>query len=254
MINHIVLFSGGIGSWAAARRVAEQNGTENLILLFTDTRMEDADLYRFLMEAAANVGGELVTLADGRTPWQVFKDERYLGNSRVDPCSRILKRDLARKWINEFNPETTTIYVGIDWSEQHRWERMKDRWLPYTVEAPLCEPPLVSKEDLFNDLRAAGIKVPELYKLGFPHNNCGGFCIKAGIAHFTHLHKVMPENYHYHEVQEQYIRDYLDKDVSILKDRRGGVQKRYTLTDLRHDIETGNRPEGDWGGCGCFVG
>ena len=86
--KHIVMFSGGLGSWRAAKRVAAEYGTANLVLLFADTRMEDPDLYRFLHEAAADVGGELVVIAEGRTPWEVFTDVRFLGNSRVDPTYR----------------------------------------------------------------------------------------------------------------------------------------------------------------------
>lgn len=51
-MRHIVFFSSGIGSWAAAKRVAEQHGTENLVLLFADTGIEDQDNYRFLLDAA----------------------------------------------------------------------------------------------------------------------------------------------------------------------------------------------------------
>ena len=38
---HVVQCSGGIGSWAAAMRVAEEHGTDNLILLAADTKAED---------------------------------------------------------------------------------------------------------------------------------------------------------------------------------------------------------------------
>jgi len=41
------MFSGGITSWAAAKRVAAEHGADNTLLLFTDTKMEDEDLYRF---------------------------------------------------------------------------------------------------------------------------------------------------------------------------------------------------------------
>jgi hypothetical protein len=133
------MFSGGVGSWGAARRVADRYGTDRLILLFTDTKIEDPDLYVFLEQAAEDVGGELVTLADGRTPWQVFRDVRFIGNTRVDPCSRVLKRDLARKWVDEHcDPQTTTVYVGIDWTEEHRLTRVQTSWQPFRVEAPLC--------------------------------------------------------------------------------------------------------------------
>lgn len=63
-MKHIVMFSGGVGSWAAAKRVAERHGTADLVLLFADVLMEDSDTYRFLGEAARNVGGELVRIID----------------------------------------------------------------------------------------------------------------------------------------------------------------------------------------------
>lgn len=140
------MFSGGVGSWAAAKRVAERHGTDNLVLLFTDTKMEDEDLYRFLEEAAANVGGTLVRIAEGRTPWEVFFDVRFLGNSRVDPCSRTLKREQSEAWL-EANclPYCTRIYVGIDWSEKHRIDRLAELRKPWVYEAPMCDPPYMSK-------------------------------------------------------------------------------------------------------------
>ena len=41
---HVVFFSGGAASWAAARRIADQHGTDEMVLLFTDTKTEDEDL------------------------------------------------------------------------------------------------------------------------------------------------------------------------------------------------------------------
>ena len=120
------MFSGGIGSWACAKRVAEKHGTENLFLLFTDTKSEDEDLYRFLYQASANVGGKLVVLEDGRDLWEVFWDRKFLSNSRVDHCSHYLKRRPAKEWLKEnCNKADTVIYVGIDWTEIHRFDRLK---------------------------------------------------------------------------------------------------------------------------------
>lgn len=182
LLRHVVMFSGGVGSWAAAKRVAARYGTTGLTLLFTDTLMEDEDLYRFLPQAAANVGGELVMIAEGRTPWEVFFDERFLGNSRIDPCSKILKRQMADRWL-AFNrhPSDTVVYVGIDWSEEHRFTRLRDRKFAgggWRYEAPLCEPPYLTKAQMFVEMKTV-IPLPRLYAMGFEHNNCGGFCIKA---------------------------------------------------------------------------
>ncbi|GAA2470923.1 hypothetical protein [Winogradskya humida] len=116
---HVVQFSGGIGSWAAAMRVAEEHGTDNLILLAADTKAEDPDLWRFVADAGAHFGVEPVIVADGRTPWQVFADQRFVGNSRIAPCSVHLKQKPCRRWLTEHaDPDRTVLYVGIDWSEQ----------------------------------------------------------------------------------------------------------------------------------------
>ena len=250
-MRHIVMFSGGIGSWGAARRVAQAGHAPTL--LFADTRTEDPDLYRFVVQAAASVGGDLVTLADGRDIWQVFADERFLGNTRADPCSKILKRQLMRRWlVAECDPADTVVYLGFDWTESHRFDRAIPHWAPWRVEAPLCEPPYRSKAELLSDLRAAGVEPPRLYAMGFPHNNCGGGCVKAGISQFAKLLDRLPDVYADWERHEQGLRDLLG-DVAILRDRRGGETRPLTLRALRERIGGGESvPADEFGGCACL--
>ena len=188
--GYVVMFSGGIASWAAARRLADAGAS--MTLLFTDTMTEDPDLYRFLDEAAEDIGAPLVKIADGRNIWQVFQDSKMLGNSRIDPCSRILKRDLSKKWLAENAPDATLV-MGYDWTELHRLERTQARWAPRPVIAPMVDPPYRLRSELMGDLEARGIQPPRLYGLGFSHNNCGGGCVKAGMGHFTHLLRTLPD-------------------------------------------------------------
>ena len=262
----VVQFSGGVGSWAAAKRSVERFGQENVTLLFADTLIEDEDLYRFLDDAEANIGVPITRIADGRTPWQVFKDVRFIGNTRADPCSQILKRDLLRKWIEEHcDPDDTTVVLGIDWTEIHRFERARPRWQPWELWAPMCDEPLIDKREVLAWLRSEGVEPPRLYAMGFPHNNCGGFCVKAGQAQFVLLLEEMPERYRWHEEQEEAIREYLDKDVSIMKDRRDNETKPLTMRTFRQELEAvpvsvgAPEPENrlfdpnDWGGCGCAL-
>lgn len=255
-MKHVVMFSGGIGSWAAAKRVAAKHGTDDLTLVFTDTKMEDKDLYRFLKEAVANIGAPLVTLCDGRTPWQVFEDRRFIGNSRVDPCSEELKRDLFTKWRNaNCDAADTTIYVGIDWTESHRLERLRKYTAPWRYEAPLCERPLRAKWELFADLKAEGIRVPKLYTLGFSHNNCGGGCCKGGFAHWRLMLRALPERYAEHEAHELRLRA-LGIDGTILATRVGGPKRQITLKEFRESIEAKeDQYEQDdlASGCGCAL-
>ena len=264
MYEHVVMFSGGAGSWGAARRVVDRHGPDSVALLFADTNIEDEDLYRFLHEAAADVGGDLVILDnDGRTPWDVFKDVRFLGNTRIAACSHKLKQEPSRAWVEEHcDPDATTLYVGIDWTEEHRLPKVKNGWAPWRIEAPLCEEPFVVKAQLLDDLKARGIEPPRLYGMGFPHNNCGGGCVKAGQAHFKLLKEQMPERYDEWQTNEQELRDFLDKDVAILRDRRGGDTKPLTLAELGARIELERSKDSgqlslvdtdEWGGCGCFL-
>ena len=223
-----------------------------------ERRRELAEIRKLSQDAVPG----LVWIAEGRDPWEVFHDRRFLGNARVDPCSDELKRSFLRKWLTEHHvPRNTTAYIGIDWTEEHRFKRARELWKPWVVEAPLCEPPLIAKTAVLDQLRELGIRVPRLYEMGFPHNNCGGFCVKAGMKHFKHLAQNLPERYAYHERQEQDLRGYLDKDVGIMRDRRReamdaneGKAPPVTMEGLRlRLIEGGEIDEFDWGGCGCAI-
>lgn len=246
------MFSGGVCSWAAAKRVVAQNGLDGVVLLFADTKMEDEDLYRFIEEAAVNVGAPLVKIADGRNPWEIFEDVKAIGSTRMDPCSRILKRELLDRWVRD-NAPTATIHFGLDWTELHRLDRLRDRKAPQKIEAYMTEAPFMDKPQMIDWLRAEGIEPPKLYKLGFSHNNCGGFCVKSGQAQFELLLRTMPERYAFHESQEARLRDKLNWRQTILRDQKDGKTKSLSLTEFRQLIE--NQPEmfdrHDWGGCGC---
>ena len=255
MTDHVVFFSGGLSSYFTALAVAKQHGTERLKLLFTDTCYEDEDLYRFLVESAVDVGGELIWLRDGRNIWDVFYDVKFLGNSRLDPCSRVLKREPARKWIHDTYPDPSSVvlYLGMNFDEKGRWERSQRYWEPYKVDSPLLQEHGLDRNEMLRRCEARGIEPPRLYEMGFPHNNCGGFCIKAGMAQFKMLLEEMPERYAEEEANEEAFREWIGKDVSILRDRRGGESKPMTLRRFRNRlVEEGQTEVFSWGGCGCF--
>ena len=248
------MFSSGISSWAAVKRYSEEHGVDGMVLLFADTGIEDDDNYRFLHEAADNVGAPLEVIADGRTPWEVMRDVKIIGNSRIDPCSRILKRQLLHRWQNSHCDENTAIILGICFDEEHRIKRIQERTDRWNYVAPLCEKPWLTKRDALNWAKREGIEPPRMYDMGFPHANCGGFCIKGGQASFALLLKHLPERYRYHEEQEAEMREMVG-DHSILKDRRGGKAKPLTLRALRLRIEADPKghDEFDFGGCGCAL-
>ncbi len=257
-MKHIPMYSGGIGSWYTASRVAEKYGTDDLILLFADTQVEDADTYRFLHESAEQVGGELVVVADGRTPFEVFNDDHFLGNSRLANCSKYLKQKPCREWLEaNVSPDEAVLYVGIDWTETHRLPAIVKGWEPYTVEAPLTEPPLKDKLGMVKAARKAGLAPPEAYERGYPHANClAQGCVRGGQAYWQLILRDRPEVFAKTEAEEQAIRQTeWGKDAAMLRSRVGGESTPMTLTEFRETLE--RQPSlfdsDEWGGCGCFT-
>lgn len=247
--TYLVSYSGGLSSFAAAWEIKRQGF--NMELIFCDTLIEDEDLYRFLKETAVFLGLELTTLSDGRTPWEVFKDVRYIGNSRTAPCSTFLKREIFRKYIEDGNytPEETILVLGFDVTEAHRVERAKENWQPYGILAPLIER-VAAKREALEALKKVGIEIPRLYKMGFQHNNCGGFCVRAGQAQFQKLLEIFPERYAEHEASEQKLLAEIPTTRPFLRRIENGKKKYLSLKQFR---ESDKQESFDFGGCGCFA-
>lgn len=300
MTDAVAMVSGGEGSAFTAHLAMQRHG--RLRSLFTDTLAEDTDLYRFLIETVFAVAGRVAPrglverarripewhedrfgrraplaelrrdvteqlpgfswVAQGMDPWEIYMKERFLGNSSVDPCSKILKRQASARWlVANCIAEETLVYVGIDWTEIHRFDdgkggglrprRAADGW---RYAAPMCEPPFLSRSDAAAWVRSLGIERPRLTREGFAHNNCATHCCKAGQGHRAHQLRVHPERYAFDEAREEEARALLG-DVSMMTDRSGdGEKKPLTMRSLRERIERGQQPDMfDIGGCGCFI-
>lgn len=253
-MKHLVQFSTGSGSAEVAWRIVEQHGAADVVLLAADTLVEDDDNWRFGNEVAAALGLTITRLADGRTPMEVGRDQRVVPNNRMAVCSRVLKRDLLRSYMEaNFDPADSIVYLGFDWTEVHRLDAAQPHWLPWQIEAPLVNPPYLHKDDLLALWRQRGIEPPRLYAQGFRHANCGGACVRGGQAQWRLLLDVNPTRYREWEDEENKTRELLGKDVAILRDRRGGTLKPLPLTLFRQrlEAEAAAYDSEDWGPCGC---
>lgn len=291
-MKYIVHLSGGISSFLAAKRLSDAG--EQFECVFADTLIEDQDTYRFLiacagwiyaqpaqsLEAAAlslpgvecnelehakqlavlrvathaRIPG-LHWIADGRTPWQVYANCRLLGNSRMDPCSRVLKRELLDKWTAKHCPNAINVF-GYHHEERERADRLLARFEAQGKRAafPLLDQPWIYPADINGILAGIGIAPPRMYAMGYPHGNCGGQCSKAGQAAWRITLREFPNRYAYAERKEQELRDMLG-NVSMLTDRKGdGKKKPLPLTVLRERVQSGLLwDESDWGACSCFT-
>lgn len=256
-MKHVVNYSGGACSFWAAHRVIEKFGRKDVTLLFADTLAEDEDLYAFNRRSEDVLGVPITRICQGITIWQLFRQQRMIGNARFPICSVMLKREPLDLWHRHKCMEMdTVIYVGFDATEHNRLEDLRRENSPWKFEAPMCEAPLWSKCQIIDNCAALGFPRQKLYDLGFPHNNCGGRCVRAGITHWVHLLEVLPARYLEWELEEKYTAQELMlfgvEPLSILKDRRGGVTRNLYLSELRARVEAGEKfSKHDWGGCGC---
>lgn len=256
MIN-IISYSGGLGSAISAHLVKQTYPNDELVLLFADTLMEDEDLYRFNSDIEKLLGVSITVISAGKTPWQVFEQVKYQGNTRIDPCSKILKRDLIRKWLERnYTPDECTVWIGIDCSEEHRLPPVRDRNKPFVYRSILIERDIfLTPDSKVEWCKTHNITLPALYRRGFSHNNCGGFCVKAGQAHFAKLYKEMPDRYLHHEEQQEALMRAVPTVKPFLRKTVNGKLKYLTLKEYRLQfLEQGGEIDStDFGGCGCAL-
>lgn len=251
-MNRVVAYSGGLSSFEVARLCVQWYGKDSVECVFTDTLTEDEDLYRFLKETIAYLGCKYTYLSYGMNIWEVFAQQRFHGNSRIDTCSKYLKREMFRRYLKDFDPTTTTLYYGIGPHEAHRIISIRERWAPFAVEAPLIDIQFTQEDNLFT-LSKLGIEPPRLYDMGFEHNNCGGFCVKSGQRQMAHLLKVMPSRYRWHEEQQEKLFQSIGEH-GFIKKTTSGETEYLTLKQFREWLEEGGSPQlYPDGACGCFT-
>jgi hypothetical protein len=251
----VVQFSTGIGSAEVARREVEAFGRRTVLLLTADTLVEDEDNWRFARDVVTMLGCHSVVLADGRTPMGVGLDKRCVPNDRMAVCSKILKRKLLREWMDKNCGPGQRTAIGYDWTEPHRVKAARPHWHPYELVAPLMDEPLIDKARLLAEWeRLYGFKPPRLYAEGFSHANCGGFCVRGGHAAWALGLRKRPALFAKWEADEEHSQAVLGKNVTILRDRRGGSSTPLSLRAFRERIEASPAmfdPD-DWGACDCM--
>lgn len=266
-MKYVVNVSGGLSSYEALRRTLAAHDRRDVEAVFADVRGdstnehdgEDADTYRFLADIERLLDVPITRLVEGRTVWEVLRDERAISmlvnGNRVSPCSKKLKRELLDGYVeSRYGPDECVQVIGYKWHEQRRMDQIRRFRAPYLVAFPLAEAPYVDDCHIAAALLGQGVEPPRLYQQGFPHNNCGGFCIHAGQAQFALLWRTNPARYAYHEAQEARFHADVREDVTILRDRRGGESRPLSLREFRQRLEAdGEYDAHEWGGCGCFA-
>lgn len=237
----IVSLSGGVSSAVACDRAIKKYGRENVTIWIADTSAEDADLWRFVDDCMARWGGQLIKYCDGRDPLQVFDDKKIIGNSMIAPCTFVLKIEPFVKFLKS-HEKPVQVAIGLNWDEQHRLEAPRARYEAMdgvSVVFPLMWKPYCW--DVFSEVRGWGIEPPRLYAAGFPHNNCGGACIKQGKKEWLRLRAHDLARFEKYRDWETQARERLG-DYAFLREQRNGERCPLPLAEL--EKQTASTVEG----------
>ena len=191
-----VWFSCGAASAVAAKKTIELYGQDNHIRVVNNPiKEEHPDNVRFLKDVEKWLGVEIEFAINPKFPDQscetVWQERKFMSGTFGAPCTLHLKRNARQYW--EMKNPTDYIVLGFTYDEEKRAERFSQ-----TNEQPLLTPLIdnkITKQGCFDTLMFEGIKLPEIYSLGYPNANCIG-CVKATSPTYWNLvRKTFPDIY-----------------------------------------------------------
>jgi len=192
--NIAVWFSCGAASAVAAKKTIQLYGDQNFIrVLNNPVAEEDSDNRRFLRDVQAWLGIPIEIVTAKKYPEgsavKVWEDKRYMSGTIGAPCTVELKKRARQEW--EKTNAVDWHVLGFTYEEKHRHERFimteRDNLIPVLIDQK------ITKADCYNILRAADIRLPRIYELGYPNANCIG-CVKAtSSTYWNHVRSVHPQ-------------------------------------------------------------
>lgn len=182
-----VWFSCGAASAVAAKKTIEIYGKEHEIRIINNpVKEEHNDNMRFLKDVESWIGQKIEFAKNPNFPscsaFDVWEKRKYMSGISGAPCTFELKKKARQIW--EQDNKADFHVLGFTFDEIHRHkrfiERERENVLPVLIDLK------ITKTDCFKIIQDAGIKLPEIYSLGYPNANCIG-CVKATSATYWNL-------------------------------------------------------------------
>jgi len=174
-----VWFSCGAASAVAAKLTVDYYGHTNTIHILNNPILEEGeDNQRFLRDVSEWLNYPIKWVRSKKYPRgsvkEVWDDRKYMSGIYGAPCTLELKKKPRQEWEAVHHPDWTVL--GFTAEEKSRSDRFKlterDTLLTPLIDAG------VTKQDCFDIINKAGIRLPDLYKNGHPNANCLG-CVKV---------------------------------------------------------------------------
>lgn len=220
----ICWFSGGVTSAVACNIAIVLFGVNNCRVVFIDTKNEDKDTYRFLIDCEKWYGLNIERITNSKylniqEVWYKFKGLNF-ANGAI--CSSELKRAVRLEF--EKNNEYRYQVFGFDINESKRAKAIK---MNYPNSKPIF--PLlflgISKIDCIKILEDSKIEIPRVYNWGFHNNNCmgktefEGGCVQGGIGYWKKIQRDFPNKFNAMAKVEHELTNIKGMPVTMLKDQ-----------------------------------
>lgn len=176
-------FSAGAAS-AVATRLAIAD-FHSVVPTYCETGAEHPDNERFISDCEQWFGLSVTRLSSDtyEDTWDVWQKRRYLAGIDGAPCTVELK---VKPRLDFQRPDDIHVFgYTADGTDAARAKRLRDTYPELTIHTPLIERGL-TKAAVLAMVEDAGIRLPALYGLGFPNNNCLP-CVKATSAAYWAL-------------------------------------------------------------------
>lgn len=189
----VVWFSCGAASAAAAKLTIDRYPDCHVRIVNNPVAEEDPDNRRFLKDVESWLGVEIEIAVNPLFPAasavEVWEKRRYMSGNRGAPCTAILKKQARQHW-EQINHHDWMV-LGFTADEKKRYDNFvmteRENVLPVLIDAGL------TKDDCFDLIARAGLRLPEVYLEGYPNANCIG-CVKASSAtYWNHVRQTRPE-------------------------------------------------------------
>lgn len=182
-----VWFSCGAASAVAAKKTIELYGKDHEIRVINNPVAEEHhDNMRFLKDVESWLGVKIEFAINPKYPtnsaYDVWESRKYMSGVRGAPCTFELKKRARQLWEETNKADFHVLGFTLDEIHRHKRfvERERENVLPVLIDLK------ITKADCFSILRDAGIKLPEIYSLGYPNANCIG-CVKATSSTYWNL-------------------------------------------------------------------
>lgn len=171
-------FSCGAASAVAAKLAVDEYGDGCEVVYCNTMPTEHVDNFRFFGDIETWIGKKITIICSDKygTIDDVFDRTRYMAGIQGARCTSEMKKIPREKFsgVNDIH------IFGYTWDEEKRAARFEENNPSLYVEWILIERE-ISKNVCLRILSNDGIKLPEMYQLGFDHNNCLA-CVKATSA------------------------------------------------------------------------